>query len=363
MGEEALDLELPEETTPAPLPTEAELKEGGFSKDEIEKAKKLGKVAEEKKEPEPKKEEPEKKKPEEEPKKAAEKKEEAEPEDEPEKDEKEIEKFNANEKALYHKAKEQKRLKQLANEERDIAERKVIDLKAKLEENERRWAEYNKETKIERDEEGNVIDPDDKPLTRKEWLKIQEEEQGKRSESEKLMAERRQAITISWARQEENAKLEYDDFDQTVGLAKEVMEKANSMFEGKRLKQVQMKIREFIESAAQADKFGLSDYNPADMAYDLGKLHPDYGKPKKKAENTSDKTDRNGNGGLTPEEMERIEKNANRRGSSASLPGGGGRRIVSAEDITLEDLSRCTPAKYRELRRKYPDKVKELLNS
>jgi hypothetical protein len=96
------------------------------------------------------------------------------------------------------------------------------------------------------------------------------------------------------------------------------------------------------------------------IAYEIGQLHPSYGQ---RAEKNGEfvKPEPKANGGLTPDKMKRIEENTLRRASSASVSGGGGRRAVSPDDVSLADLNRMTATQRLSFREKHPDQYAKLL--
>jgi hypothetical protein len=121
-------------------------------------------------------------------------------------------------------------------------------------------------------------------------------------------------------------------------------------------------IRDLQVKAATADKIGVDEDNAAFIAYEIGKYHPDHGK---KAEASQDGkqplVNPKANGGLTPEQMERVAKNNQRKPSSASIPGGSGRRTVVAEDVTAEDLNRMNYEDRAKFKRNHPERYTSLV--
>lgn len=142
------------------------------------------------------------------------------------------------------------------------------------------------------------------------------------------------AIADAQRSQEEYAKEIYPDFDDVVGKAKDVIKNLDAIPEPwKRAKAVKL-FKELQTAATNADSLGLDDYNGAMIAYEIGQLHPSYGQ---RAEQNGEfvKPEPKANGGHTPDQMKRIEENTLRRASSASVAGGGGKRVVSADDVTI----------------------------
>lgn len=218
---------------------------------------------------------------------------------------------------------------------------------------------------LPKDENGDVIDPENQPLTLKMLKELNKKEN---EEFQKRQAEQnQQAARVADAQkaQEEYAREIYPDFDDTVKKAMEVAQNLDTLIpeKWKQAKAVQL-LHQLQLAAAQADKLGLDDYNAALIGYELGQLHPEW-KPAGTVPN-ADKDgkkadDPKGNGNLTPEQVKRAEENNRRKGSSASVPGGGGRRTVSVEDVTAEDLNRMTAQERVAFRNKHPERYLKLV--
>jgi len=214
------------------------------------------------------------------------------------------------------------------------------------------------------DENGNQIDPDDKPLTVKQWKELQRQEMEERIRQEEEMRKQGGAAAESLSTQEEYAKAIYPDYTDTVKLAIELRNNPELLDTPWKRQQADLLWRRVNEAAAQADKLGIDDLNSAHLAYEMGKLHPNYGKQtngQRSETHTDGKQDpKNANASVTPEQMKRIEANTPRRVSSASIPGGGGSRTVSVDDVTLQDLNKMTPAQRWTFRSKHPARYEEL---
>jgi hypothetical protein len=205
-------------------------------------------------------------------------------------------------------------------------------------------------------------DPEDRPLTIRA---LRELEAQNAKESERRAQEvnaRASAVAEAQQAQEEYAREIYPDFDDTVTRAKEVIKNLDAIPEPwKRAKAVKL-FRDLQEAAARADSLGLDDYNGAIIAYEIGQLHPLHGKKADEQTNGNAlRPEAKANGGLTPDKMKRIEENTLRRASSASVAGGGGRRAVSPEDVTLADINRMTSTQRLSFRDKHPDQYARLL--
>lgn len=221
---------------------------------------------------------------------------------------------------------------------------------------------------VETDADGNVVDPEEKPLTLKQLKQLQQAEAAAIEQKQKDQVQRNQAVSVAQKEQEDFARSVLPDFDHAIEKAKEVMQNLETYFpeKWKQSKVVQM-IRDLQIAAAQADKIGLDEYNAAMIAYELGQMHPEYGKkaPVKSSDNTGvpmdEGKDPKANGRLTPEQMKRIEANTQRRGSSASIPDGGGKKIISVDDVDLATLSKMNFAERDAFRKKFPERYAKLL--
>lgn len=256
--------------------------------------------------------------------------------------------------AMYFRMKNERQSRQRAEQERDrlaleLQMRKDADVRAKT---------GGPEPEV--DAEGNVIDPDDQPLTPKMLKAMQKAEQEKINKDQAELNERSGKVAEAMKTQEEYAKATIPDFEDTVRLAKDVVTNIDAIENPiKKSKAIKL-LRDLQVAAATADKYGVDDYTASMIAYELGQMHPDYGQ--KKAEPDGAKKDPKANGSLTPEQMKRIEENTQRRASSASLPGSpGGRRTVSVEDVTIKDVLRMDPEERRAFKKNHPARFDKLM--
>jgi len=381
MSEEvkAQTIEIADPETPAvpdvKKPSREELRSNGWSAKELEAAEKRGmipKVEEKKEAPkaeEPKKEEvqPEAKEPpKEEPKKEAPKRSSL-PDftfQTPEQEKAFLDAFGPGtpQRAMYFRMKNERHSRQ-------AAESRVRELEARI----NALESQKPERRIEVDENGNEIDPDEKPLTMKQLRELQQKEADERAKQEQELTERARNVSEAQRTQEEYARAVLPDFDDTVKLAKDVMQNLDTLIPEKwKQEKVVRLIRELQVSAANADKLGVDEYHAAFIAHEIGQFHPNYGKangqrseqgPEAEPHNDGklERPDTKANGGLTPEQMKRMEANTQRRASSASIPGGGGKRTVSVDEITLTELNRMSYAERSKFREKYPDRYAKLL--
>lgn len=224
------------------------------------------------------------------------------------------------------------------------------------------------ERKVEVDAEGNEIDPDDKPLTAKALKEIQQREAEQQAKQEQERLERARIVTEAQRSQEEYARTALPDFDNVVELAKDVMQNLDALVPEKwRQGRVLDLIQKLQIAAANADKLGIDEYNAAFIAHEIGQFHPEYGKAanghgaETHTDGKSERPESKVNGGLTPEQMKRMEANTQRRASSASIPAGGGKRTVSVDDVTVVDLNKMSFSERSRFREKHPEKYAKLL--
>ena len=205
-------------------------------------------------------------------------------------------------------------------------------------------------------------DPEDRPLTIRAVRELQAQDAKEAERRAREVNARAAAVAEAQQAQEEYAREMNPDFDETVTLAKEVIKNLDAIPEPwKRAKAVKL-FRDLQEAAANADRLGLDDYNGAIIAYEIGQLHPSHGKKADEQMNGNAlRPEPKANGGLTPDKMKRIEENTLRRASSASVAGGGGRRAVSPDDVSLADLNRMTASQRLSFREKHPDQYAKLL--
>jgi len=221
---------------------------------------------------------------------------------------------------------------------------------------------------------------DEKPLTKKElrdMLKTMQEDETtarKKQQEQSQVQERkiREALTIH----ESHAKNVYQDFEQVVGLGERLVRRDPKTGEfsspvnitnipEQARKKAFVLLRQIQSAALRADEMTVSDYTVADMSYDLGKLASEFIKdetqPATEPNTPTGQTTERTSGGLTPEEEERIRKNQHRAGSSASISGSGGRRVLSIDEVTLDDLNAMDSKTFDAFQQKYPDKVEALM--
>lgn len=218
--------------------------------------------------------------------------------------------------------------------------------------------------------EGGEEDPDDdKPLTKKEMLKIfsEREESARKKETDEKEKQQKAAEKIEKALkiQEIHARSVYGDYDDVVKAGHQLVKRdASGNFESKvnisnlpphAQKRAMELLRQTRDAAARADEMTTSDYTAADLMYDLGKLAKEFLKPDTAGQSAERKS-----GGLTPEDEERIRRNKD-RGSSASISGTGGKRVITVDNVTVDDLLAMDDTTFNTFQKNHPEKVDELM--
>lgn len=352
------------QTAPEPkkAPSRDELRAEGWSADEISRAEKRGLIPKEDAKPEPAKEPdaaapatPEAGKPEEKPVEAKPKVSLPDFTLSPEQEAKFGEFFGqgTNVRGLYFRMKNERQGRQASDKRAQALEAELKTLKEQLASG----------LKGPNPDVPEGEDPEEKPLTLKQLRELQrleaEDLQRKQSENQ----ERSSTLASAQREHEEFARAQYQDFDATAGLALDLINNLESLVpDRKRQAKILNLVREMQVKAAQADQLGLDDYNATDIAYELGQLHPKYGQPKgePKATGPSKETPK-APGSLTPEQLKRIEENTQRRQSSAAVPSGGGKRVMSPEDVDAATFSGWPYAKRKEFRDKNPEAYARLM--
>jgi transcription-repair coupling factor (superfamily II helicase) len=339
------------------VPTRIELKEKGWSKAEMDAAEKRGMIGKpEEKKTEPKKVEevkPDLKKVDEE-KPKSNFLDEMDRELTPEQEKVFLETFPPGTKprAFYFRAKNERLARQNAEAERD---------KLALELQMHKDSKLKLEDRPEVDENGNVIDPEDQPLTMKQLKAMQLKEREEMDKQREELSTRSAKASDALKTQEEFARSTLPDFDETVKLAAELVQNLDMIPEKWKREKVVKLIKELQVTAATADKYGVDDYNAPMVSFEIGQLHPKYGQ--KADPNGETKVDPKPNGkALTAEQMKRMEENTQRRTSSASLPGSSnGRRVVSVDDLTIKDVLKMTPEERFKFKKDHPEKMQKLM--
>ncbi len=263
--------------------------------------------------------------------------------------------------AMYYRMKNERDLRQKLGRELEQERAELQRLKKEFEESRRQPVHQ------EIDESGQVIDPEEKPLTIKQWKELQRQEAEERASKQREIEQRAASIDEANRSHEEYARAILPDFDESVKLAGEIAAKFKTepeFLDPLTRKEARLLMQQFSEAVEKADRLDPeNDLTPAEIAYRLGRLHPRYGEKAngQRAEQNDGKLPEKVNGGLTPEQMKRLENNTQRRASSASLTGGSGRKTVSPDDVTADDLNRMTSAQRSAFREKHRDRYEKLL--
>jgi hypothetical protein len=261
-------------------------------------------------------------------------------------------KFNPNEKALYHRWKEDKKKRQEAVAEKELLALKIKSLEQKLNERPEKKDAPKSESLSALEKEYNDLmnKPDDELPTYGEMKRIRQLEQkiaeekskaGKTQEDDERR--KREAFQRSHVEKlellEKTAKEAHPKWEQITELAKKVMtdDKDGVYF---------TKLNRLILSDDPEENKQSIDY-----VIKVARLHPEYevtiSREEEKKEVPKEKK----------EEVEKIENNLTRKVSSASVSGGGS-RAVSEDELTLEDAIKLSPAQYARLK---PETRKRLL--
>jgi len=339
----------PKENAPAEELTREAVEKAGFTPEEIAMAEKQGMI---KKPAEPsdadkKKADAEAKETADNEKKATEEKEKAllNKKDEDltlEEEHEKVAKYNPNEKALYFKQKKERLKRQEAQNERDLLKIKTAEQDKELADLKKKVAELNGEIIPDEEDPNRIITAAElkKELDKKDKAKKDEDIQ----EQEKREKAKTKLESIS-----KIGKKKYTDFDKTMGLAKEVL--ATQLEKSARARALH---ETYLSAIVLSDNEGTAESEElvADIAYEIGKLHPDYkagtsASDKNKAKIKSEKAN-----------LEKILANKEKQKSSAAIGGsGGGQRVISEDDLTPQDIKGWEQNRYNALSRRTKDRL------
>lgn len=386
-----IDRDLP--PAPAPKPTVKDAQEADLSPQEIEMGRKSGLIVEEKPvddkggEKDPNEEEDAEgdhavdKEKQAAAKKAAEdeaKKKKFEPKpwekDIPDDEKQKLAGYNANETALYWKQKRDKWKRQQAEAERDHLKAQAAYWKGKAEAAAKASEDALKVIKApaEAPKDGEDAAPDpfaedaekangDKPLTRADLDRIEKEKAEKAEKAEAERKARVAEVSKMLDEQEFSFKEEHPDFDGVFKHTEDILDrvvddkKLAELFPNKVQREgVRAMAQKLARAMAAPDKVPQGGETAAQLAYEIGQLHPkasDAGEDEESGK-TGDEDQKN-------DLEDRLDKQG--RPSSAGLSGGASRGPKSVKDLTMEDLAMMKPDAFAKLKKKHPDVVERIL--
>jgi len=280
---------------------------------------------------------------------------------------KKLQSYSNNEKGLYWKQKKERRKRQEAERLRDEAvtrtrlhEKRIEALKAQLDEirsgkkGEKKPVDdgdIDLDELLNDNEDGKQKDADsqkdDKHYVTKEELELIEQ---KKNEEEAAKVERGKKLAAVLNEQEKEAKSYYKDFDAVTDLAKELFDDPEKFYKGdSRAMQKLSSMVQLMLSTAGKSMDTDQDYTAADIMYEIGQMHPKYKSGEIRKAGGDGKSAENGSG------VERMLKNSQKRGSSAAVGSGGGKKFVSVDDITPEQAAILPQREFNKL----PEHVQE----
>ena len=236
----------------------------------------------------------------------------------PEKEEALVKDFNANEKKLYWERKKERLKRQEAQREKELTTIQLNAAKREIE-----LLKTSQPKSVEESKEEGVDEDDERIMTVGEFKRMQK---AKAEEAEKETAQAQEIIKRVEV-QEVEAKAKYADYDEVTVLAAEMI-KTNKAY-----------ARVLAEAANDPNE------SVAEVAYNIGRLHPKYGKTVEPAKKTETK------------QVDRAIKNSEKRVTSASVSGGGGKSAVSEADLSVEDVAAMSPVQYGKLSKETRDRI------
>lgn len=269
-----------------------------------------------------------------------------------EKDEKNlVTKFNKNEQALYWKWKSDKQERQTAQREYELSTVREKALKKELESlrsnHDISDAKLKKVNELLTGPQDNITieaiqailaqsaqadDSDDRPLTKKDLNELSEKQKQEQREFE----EKQKFVVGRINSAESIGKSKYDNFDDAINMAQEVINGKIELPDMLTADEIAKKLNERIANKE------LDPEKVADFVVSIAKLNPNFGK---KQTNPASQAQRK----ETDENIDRIIKNASKATSSAAVNGGNGRRMVSLENLTVDDAAKLTPKQWGDL--------------
>lgn len=264
-----------------------------------------------------------------------------------------ISEYNKNEQALYFKWKSDKKARQEAQAERDL---KIVQEKVLRTELDKAREEGNltvgKLKSIDKLLNGSPEDitieaiqeilaanvkkavEEEKPLTKSDLVAIEKEKE----EKQKAEAENNKNFVTRMNTLEEYGKTKFDNYDEVIASAKEVLDGKAELPEVIDREDIARRLVEKVNDPKN-DEDDISDF-----VLGIAKLNPNYGK-----KSTEVKSDIKSEKKVSSEDIDKIVKNAAKGSSSATVNGGNARRVVSHDNLTIEDVKDFSTAKWSEL--------------
>jgi hypothetical protein len=254
--------------------------------------------------------------------------------------------YTPNEKAMYHEVKRERSRRQDEQAKREILELRFNNLNKKLEELKAKLENGKDEDEDE--------DDDDRPLTGKDLKKALEDQKNKskketseKKDQEELNEKEGQLLANRIDQQDADAAERYEDYGQVIDLAKALIVDVAKNNGDKLLSdnprtvaKVKRLYADMTKAMAKALELEVGDETSADIAYEIGQLHPEYKKPAGSGK-SADKETKHKN-------ADKIKKNAQKRQSSAALEAGGAIK-TTVEGLTPEQAERLSPSEWKKL--------------
>jgi len=341
--------------------TEGAAKEGGLSEQEVEMGKKHGIIENDSDKKDDKSDKIDDKEPDKSDINADDKIPEVTADDIRKKDLKEVTdeeaaKLTKNEQGYYWSQKKERAKRQTAESDRDFYRMRIAALEEKVE----NIGTVKKDEKDEKDDidtffEDNDDDDDDdidnakdkaegtdKKLSEKEWKDKQDKEN-------QAMAIHNQRVNAKLNEFEVETKEAHADLNEVLDLATDIFNGHKTIFKdpGKQ-REIEGKINDW--KIATAEILQPNAKNIAELAYEIGKLHPNY-KPDGKAKTAEEDDDGEK---ISEGKMDKLLKNQRGR-TSASLSGGSTRVPVS--ELTLAQAAKLSSEDWSKLPRDVKDRL------
>lgn len=271
-----------------------------------------------------------------------------------EKNEKTIGEYSKNEQALYFKWKADKKARQEAQAERDLVILKEKTLRNELdkakEEGNLTIGKLNSINKLLNGNPEDItieaiqeilaapvkkdIEDKNKPLTKADLEDIEKEKENRA----RVEVENNKQFVTRMNTLEEYGKTKFENYDDVIASAKDVLDGKAELPEVIDRADIARRLVEKINDPKN-DEDDISDF-----VLGIARLNPNFGKEVKKVD-PSEKSEKK----VSSEDIDKIVKNAAKGSSSATVNGGSARRVVSHDNLTIEDAAKLTPEQYMKL--------------